>query len=96
MIRRDITRGVLAGTLIISFNVALLALFRVTIPEGNRETVVYMLGQLSGMVTTALAFYFATTKSSADKNELALGALDAGREAMRGGPTPADREGDEP
>ena len=64
----DIMRGALAIILLLSFQLSLAALFRFNVPDTNRDMVIYMLGQLSGMVTTALAFYFATSKSSADKN----------------------------
>jgi hypothetical protein len=63
-------RGGLAIALLLSFQIALFSLFRWQVPETNRDMVIYMLGQLSGMVTTALAFYFATSKSSQDKNDV--------------------------
>ena len=67
---KDLMRGFLAILLVLSFQVALAALFKFTVPETNRDMVIYMLGQLSGMVTTAIAFYFATSKSSQDKNQI--------------------------
>ncbi len=76
MIRKDMTRGALAFVLLLAFNFAVFVLFWREIPAGNRETLTYMLGQMSGMVTTALAFYFATTKSSADKDVITLTQLD--------------------
>jgi hypothetical protein len=66
-IKPDWMRGLLAIVLLLSFQACLAALFNFEVPETNRDMVIYMLGQLSGMVTTALAFYFATSKSSADK-----------------------------
>lgn len=66
--KTDYMRAVLALALLLSFQVALGALFKWQVPETNRDMVIYMLGQLSGMVTTALAFYFATSKSSQEKN----------------------------
>jgi hypothetical protein len=65
----DWMRGLLALLLLASFQLALGALFRFEVPQSNRDMVIYMLGQLSGMVTTALAFYFATSKSSVDKTK---------------------------
>ena len=67
-LKTDLMRGSLAIILLLSFQAALFALFSFKVPDSNRDMVIYMLGQLSGMVTTALAFYFATTKSSQDKN----------------------------
>lgn len=69
-IKPDRMRGLLAIVLLLSFQACLAALFNFQVPETNRDMVIYMLGQLSGMVTTALAFYFATSKSSSDKNVL--------------------------
>jgi len=68
IVKPDRMRGVLALLLLVSFQVALAALFKFHVPETNRDMVIYMLGQLSGMVTAGLAFYFNTSKSSVDKN----------------------------
>lgn len=67
---RDMMRATVSLILLTAYNAVLGALFKWQVPQGNKEIIVYMIGQLSGMVTTALAFYFATTKSSADKNKL--------------------------
>lgn len=79
----DWFRAGLALVLVLSFQLALAALFRFQVPQSNRDMVIYMLGQLSGMVTTALAFYFATSKSSQDKNAViaAVAAHDPGPDA---------------
>lgn len=37
-----------------------------TIPEQNKDIITYMIGQLSGMATTALGFYF-VTKAGQDR-----------------------------
>lgn len=68
--KSDWMRSTLALCLLFSFQFALGALFKWRVPTENRDMVIYMLGQLSGMVTTAIAFYFATSKSSADKNAM--------------------------
>lgn len=68
--RSDWMRGLLAIGLIIMFALAIIGLFRLQIFESNRETITYMLGQLSGMVTTAIAFYFSTTQSSTTKDHI--------------------------
>ena len=77
---KDAMRATLAIVLVFAFLAAGLALFRWAVPEGNRDLLTYMLGQLSGMVTTALAFYFATSKSSADKNDILGEAVHGPRE----------------
>ena len=74
--KTDYMRGCLAIALLLSFQIALGALFKWQVPETNRDMVIYMLGQLSGMVTTALAFYFATSKSSQEKNAVIAGMSD--------------------
>lgn len=71
-------RAVLAFILVFAFGGALFALYRDAVPTENRDTLTYMLGQLSGMVTTGLAFYFSTTQSSVDKNHVIAGLADTG------------------
>jgi|LakMenE18May11ns_1017448.scaffolds.fasta_scaffold9959624_5 hypothetical protein len=66
--KTELMRATLAIVLLLSFQLALAALFKWQVPETNRDMIIYMLGQLSGMVTTALVFYFGTSKSSQDKN----------------------------
>jgi len=67
----DFFRNFLAFILIGAFiTVVPLFIFK-TIPAGNKDIITYMIGQLSGMATTALGFYF-VTKAGQD-------ALDAKR-----------------
>ena len=64
-------RNLLAFLLVGAFiGAAMLFTFR-TIPEGNRDILTYMVGQLSGMALTALGFYFV--------NKVGADALDAKR-----------------
>lgn len=72
----DRFRNLLAFFLITAFVALLPLLVYKTIPAGNREIIVYMIGQLSGMAATALAFYF-TNKVGSD-------ALDAKRAETTG------------
>lgn len=72
----DRFRNALAFMLIGAFVGVIPFLIFKTIPADNKETVVYVIGQLSGMATTALAFYF-TNKVGAD-------ALDAKRAETTG------------
>jgi hypothetical protein len=67
---RDLMRASLAILLLLAFQTALFVLFQWEIPEANIQLVTYMLGQLSGFLGGAFLFYFGTTKSSADKNEV--------------------------
>jgi len=48
----------------------LAALFFVGVPVSNRDIVVYMIGQLSGGLTSALAFWLGTTRQSEMKTGL--------------------------
>lgn len=54
----DWFRNLLAFFLISAFIGVLPMLIFKTIPTDNKEVIVYIIGQLSGMATTALAFYF--------------------------------------
>lgn len=67
----DRFRNFLAFFLISAFIGMLPVLIFYPMPDGNKEVIVYIIGQLSGMATTALAFYF-TQKAGQD-------ALDAKR-----------------
>jgi hypothetical protein len=58
----DRFRNFLAFTLIGAFLGMLPMLLFKEMPEGNKEVIVYIIGQVSGMATTALAFYFAQSK----------------------------------
>lgn len=58
-------------TLLISgFMAVLVSLFFWEIPLGNRETLVYMAGQLSGFTSAAIAYWYNTTHGSARKTEI--------------------------
>lgn len=70
MNRSDLMRGTLATLLILSFEFALAALFNWKIPKENEQLLTYMLGQLSGMVTMALGFWFTTSQSSHRKDQI--------------------------
>ena len=61
----DKFRNFIACAVIGAFVGALVTLIFREIPTTNREIIVYMVGQLSGMATTALAFYF-TNKAGQD------------------------------
>ena len=64
-------RNWLALCLILAFVAILPLLVWKVIPEANKEIIVYMIGQLSGMATTAIGFYFV--------NKAGQDALDAKR-----------------
>lgn len=72
----DRTRNALAFFLIGSFVGAVVALTFRAIPPSNKELLVYMIGQLSGMATLALGYYF--TKGAGQDS------LDAARTATTG------------
>lgn len=53
-----------------SFVATLILLLKFDVPVTNRDIVVYMIGQLSGGFTSALAFWLGTTRESGRKTEL--------------------------
>jgi hypothetical protein len=53
-----------------AFTSTLLLLLKFDVPTTNRDIVVYMIGQLSGGFTSALAFWLGTTRDSGRKTEL--------------------------
>ena len=61
-----------------AFTATLILLLRFDVPATNRDIVVYMIGQLSGGFTSALAFWLGTTRDSSRKTEL-LARADAVR-----------------
>jgi hypothetical protein len=91
--KTELMRGTLAIVLLLSFQLALAALFKWQVPETNRDMIIYMLGQLSGMVTTALVFYFGTSKSSQDKNAVISNMTDNVASSKAGHPqSPSDAQ----
>lgn len=56
--------------LISGFMAVLVSLFFWDVPAGNRETLVYMAGQLSGFTSAAIAYWYNTTHGSARKTEI--------------------------
>lgn len=72
----DLFRNALAFFLISAFVGVIPLLFFVGIPKENEQIITYMAGQLSGMATTAIGFYF-ISKAGQD-------ALDAQRSETTG------------
>lgn len=67
---KGVMRGSLSIALLVSFMLALFELISAKVEEQNIQLITYMLGQLSVFTGGALAYYFATSKSSADKNDV--------------------------
>ena len=61
---------ILTMLLISGFMAVLVSLFFWDVPAGNRETLVYMAGQLSGFTSAAIAYWYNTTHGSARKTEI--------------------------
>lgn len=53
-----------------AFTATLVLLLKFDVPATNRDIVVYMIGQLSGGFTSALAFWLGTTRDSSRKTEM--------------------------
>lgn len=64
-VNADATRNMIAFFLITAFVGMLPALIIWAIPDKNKDIITYMVGQLSGMATMALGFYF-TNKAGQD------------------------------
>lgn len=62
--------GALTVSMTVSFMVSVVLLYFFEIPAGNKETLVYMLGQLSGMANACVLFWVGTTHGSGEKTEL--------------------------
>ncbi|MDH5738711.1 MAG: hypothetical protein OEY77_00130 [Nitrospira sp.] len=62
--------GVLTVAMTVSFMASVVMLYLFEIPAGNKETLVYMLGQLSGLTTACVMFWVGTTHSSGQKTDL--------------------------
>lgn len=56
----------LASGLVLAFCACLLILLFKAFPQENKDIIIYMIGQLSGMSTMSLGFYF-TNKAGADE-----------------------------
>ncbi len=68
--RYSLVPAVLTFAMLGSFVGTLGALFVFGVPDGNRDIVVYMIGQLSGGLTSGLAFWLGTTRQSELKTTL--------------------------
>lgn len=53
-----------------SFVASIVLLFFFEVPATNKEILVYMLGQLSGLATSCVVFWVGTTHSSGQKTDL--------------------------
>lgn len=100
MTEPDRFRNLLAFCLVGAFVAVLPFLIFKDIPTSNKDIITYMVGQLSGMATTALGFYF-VNKVGADaleakKADNTAKAFDAIAAAQASGVTGGDtlKEGD--
>ena len=62
--------GALTVYMSVSFLVSVVLLYFFEIPPGNKETLVYMLGQLSGFTSACVLFWVGTTHASGQKTDL--------------------------
>lgn len=46
------------------------SLFMWAIPEGNKDIVVYMVGQVSGILTSCVTYWVGSARASANKDSL--------------------------
>jgi uncharacterized membrane protein len=87
--RIERVRNLLAMFLVGAFVGALIAFTFKGIPEANKDIITYMVGQLSGMATLALGFYFVNKVGQdaidAAKTENSAKAFDAIKAAAQAG-----------
>lgn len=62
--------GALTVSMVVSFMVSIALLYFFEIPAGNKEILVYMLGQLSGFTSACVLFWVGTTQQSGEKTSL--------------------------
>lgn len=67
---RSIVPALLTCFVVGAFTATLILLLKFDVPATNRDIVVYMIGQLSGGFTSALAFWLGTTRGSETKTEM--------------------------
>ncbi len=60
----------LAGTIVLGFLGLLIVLVFHLAPEGNQTLLNVMVGQFATMTGLVVGYYFASSKSSSDKNEM--------------------------
>ncbi|WP_285020216.1 hypothetical protein [Novosphingobium sp. fls2-241-R2A-195] len=72
--------------LVFAFISVLVALLFKNIPQANEQLIVYMLGQLSGFVSTVVAFHYVLNKSSETATENTGKAFDALKAAAESTP----------
>ena len=61
---------IFASVIVIGFFALLYILIFTEIPEGNRDVLNLVIGSLIGSFTSVVAYYFGSSKGSADKNKL--------------------------
>jgi hypothetical protein len=62
--------AILTVFIVVCFAGTLLLLLKHDVPTVNRDIIVYMIGQLSGGFTSALAFWLGTTRQSENKTDI--------------------------
>jgi hypothetical protein len=77
--RRDSALYILAGVVVSGFFVLCAVLMYVPIPEGQGSAVLLLFGGLVSGFSTVLAYFFGSSKGSADKNAMLTAANRPGR-----------------
>jgi len=70
IMRKDKFKYVVAGTVLFCFLLIVHALTYRSIPDVNKEIFVHTIGLVEGAVLTIVTYYFGSSSSSADKNEI--------------------------
>lgn len=68
--QKDKFKYVVAGTVLLCFVLIVHALGYRTIPASNKEVFVHTIGLVEGAIITIVSYYFGSSSSSAEKNEI--------------------------
>jgi uncharacterized membrane protein len=68
--RLDWIPALLAVILLSGFMTVIFALFKIIVPDGNKDTLYFMAGQLSVFTGMAIAYFYQTTQQSAHKTDI--------------------------
>jgi uncharacterized membrane protein len=68
--RFDWIPAFLAVILLSGFMTVIFALFKFIVPDGNKDTLYFMAGQLSVFTGMAIAYFYQTTQQSAHKTDI--------------------------
>jgi hypothetical protein len=73
--QNTIFKYIVGGTILLSFLIIIYALAFKVIPESNKDIFIHTIGIVEGAVITMIGYYFGTSTSSKQKDEVIADAL---------------------